>query len=220
MSKTPHTSWWNRLCEGSYRASTRRLVREIEAESPGVYSEMLQDLDTPLEPVFEREVARHLDRGGYRAFVPADTLMPAMLQRFGLESRPASNATSAIPACAATAMPARWPVTAGVPCAATPGLTSAAPSAPTRQPSRGWPTALLDSCQTLATPACRGELRSASPTQRHQPCLGGHAELGIGTLAVGLGGREGDVEFGGGGLEGMAAQQIQAELALALGKRG
>ncbi|MGY6565214.1 MAG: hypothetical protein ACXIU5_10785 [Halomonadaceae bacterium] len=85
MSKTPHTSWWNRLCEGSYRASTRRLVREIEAESPGVYSEMLQDLDTPLEPVFEREVARHLDRGGYRAFVPADTLMPAMLQRFGLE---------------------------------------------------------------------------------------------------------------------------------------
>lgn len=84
MNQTSNSSWWERLCEGSYRATTRRLVREIEAESPGVYSEMLQDLATPLEPAFEREMARHLDQGGYRAFKPADTLMPAMLQRFGL----------------------------------------------------------------------------------------------------------------------------------------
>lgn len=85
MNQAHKTTWWERLCEGSYRATTRRLVREIEAESPKVYSEMLQDLKTPLEPAFEREVARHLDRGGYRAFEPADTLMPAMLQRFGIE---------------------------------------------------------------------------------------------------------------------------------------
>ncbi|PMR74654.1 hypothetical protein C1H69_12385 [Billgrantia endophytica] len=57
----------------------------MEQRSPQVYSEILQDLETPLEPAFEREVARHLDQGGYRAFVPADTLMPAMLQRFGLD---------------------------------------------------------------------------------------------------------------------------------------
>ncbi|QOR37111.1 hypothetical protein HNO52_00285 [Billgrantia diversa] len=85
MNQAPRNSWWNRLCEGSYRASTRRMVREIEAESPQVYSEMLKDLETPLEPTFEREMSRHLDRGGYRAFVPAETLMPAMLQRFGLD---------------------------------------------------------------------------------------------------------------------------------------
>ncbi|UYG03839.1 hypothetical protein OCT51_00345 [Halomonas sp. LR3S48] len=85
MNQAPRNSWWNRLCEGSYRASTRRLVREIEAESPQVYSEMLRDLETPLEPAFEREMARHLDRGGFRAFVPTETLMPVMLQRFGLD---------------------------------------------------------------------------------------------------------------------------------------
>lgn len=85
MSQAAKNTWWNRLCEGSYRASTRRLVRDIEAESPQVYSEMLKDLETPLEPAFEREMARHLDRGGFRAFVPAETLMPTMLQRFGLE---------------------------------------------------------------------------------------------------------------------------------------
>ncbi|MCE9664681.1 hypothetical protein LY622_14665 [Halomonas sp. M5N1S17] len=82
--KSSRSSWWDRLCERTYRATTPRLVREIEAESPGAYSEMLQDLKMPLEPAFEREVARHIDHGGFRAFVPADTLMPAMLQRFGL----------------------------------------------------------------------------------------------------------------------------------------
>ncbi|MGR4066270.1 hypothetical protein [Billgrantia sp. C5P2] len=85
MNQASRNSWWHRLCEGSYRASTRRLVREIETESPQVYSEMLRDLETPLEPAFEREMARHLDRGGFRAFVPAETLMPVMLQRFGLD---------------------------------------------------------------------------------------------------------------------------------------
>lgn len=84
MNQATGKSWWDRLCEGAYRATTPRLVREMEAESPGAYSEMLKDLKTPMEPAFEREVARHLDRGGYRAFVPADTLMPVMLQRFGL----------------------------------------------------------------------------------------------------------------------------------------
>ncbi|MGQ4880756.1 hypothetical protein ACOJCM_19495 [Billgrantia sp. LNSP4103-1] len=93
MSQAAKTSFWERFCEGSYRASTRRLVREIEAKSPSVYSEMLQDLTTPLEPAFEREMARHLDRGGYRAFVPAETLMPAMLQRFGLEASVTQHAS-------------------------------------------------------------------------------------------------------------------------------
>lgn len=85
MNQATRNSWWIRLCESSYRASTRRLVREIEAESPHVYSDMLKDLAMPLEPAFEREMARHLDRGGFRAFVPAETLMPVMLQRFGLD---------------------------------------------------------------------------------------------------------------------------------------
>lgn len=85
MSQTQKTSWWDRCCESAYRATTPRLVREMEQESPKTYSEMLQDLKTPLEPAFERQVARHLDQGGYRAFVPADTLMPVMWQRFGLD---------------------------------------------------------------------------------------------------------------------------------------
>lgn len=85
MNQATKSSWWARLCEGSYRASTPRLVREFEAEAPQVYSDILKDLEMPLEPSFEREMARHLDRGGFRAFVPAETLMPAMLQRFGLE---------------------------------------------------------------------------------------------------------------------------------------
>ena len=41
----------------------------MEQETPRAYSELLKDLKTPLKP----------------AFVPADTLMPAMLQRFGLD---------------------------------------------------------------------------------------------------------------------------------------
>ena len=85
MNQAANITWWQRLCEGSYRANTRRLVREFEAESPQVYSDILKDLETPLEPAFEREMARHLDRGGYRAFVPADTLMPVMLERFDLD---------------------------------------------------------------------------------------------------------------------------------------
>ncbi|EWH00491.1 hypothetical protein [Halomonas sp. BC04] len=83
--KSSRNSWWDRICERTYRATTPRLVREMEQEAPRDYSELLKDLKAPLEPAFEREVARHLDRGGYRAFVPADTLMPAMLQRFGLD---------------------------------------------------------------------------------------------------------------------------------------
>lgn len=85
MNQASKKSWWNRLCEGSYRASTRRLVREIEAEAPQAYSDIINALETPLEPAFEREMARHLDRGGFRAFAPAETLMPVMLKRFGLE---------------------------------------------------------------------------------------------------------------------------------------
>ncbi|MGM0782597.1 MAG: hypothetical protein ACQEUM_00640 [Pseudomonadota bacterium] len=79
------TSWWERFSERCYRSNVVQVAREMQNEAPKVYDELLNDLQTPLESVFEREVARQLDQGAYFAFVPAKTLMPAMMQRFGLD---------------------------------------------------------------------------------------------------------------------------------------
>src|SRR5690554_4529649 len=87
---TPRTDasrqpWWARLSERCYRATTPRLVQDMQHEAAGTYGEMLEDLKTPLDAHFEREMARQLQDGQPFGFVPARTLMPVMMQRFGLQ---------------------------------------------------------------------------------------------------------------------------------------
>ena len=59
----PHQSWWTRLTDRCYRATTPRLVQDIQHEASNTYSQMLEDLSTPLERGFEKEMARQLQRG-------------------------------------------------------------------------------------------------------------------------------------------------------------
>lgn len=87
---TPRTAasrqpWWARLSERCYRATTPRLVQDMQHEASRAYGEMLEDLEAPLDAHFEREVARQLQGGRPSGFKPARTLMPVMLQRFGLQ---------------------------------------------------------------------------------------------------------------------------------------
>lgn len=79
-------SWWTRLSERCYRASAPQLVRDMQHESSGAFDALVKDLEAPLEAGFEREVARQMNQGAYLAFVPAETLMPVMMQRFGLDA--------------------------------------------------------------------------------------------------------------------------------------
>jgi len=82
---TRPSSWWERLTERCYTASTPQLVRDVQHEAGKTYQRLLTDLETPLEPGFEREMARQLGAGQPTSFVPAKTLMPVMMQRFGLQ---------------------------------------------------------------------------------------------------------------------------------------
>ncbi|MGM0693969.1 MAG: hypothetical protein ACQEUN_11285 [Pseudomonadota bacterium] len=83
-SDAARPSWWARLSERCYQATTPGLVRDIQHEAPGTYSEMLEDLTTPLDRRVEQEMARQLQQGQPLGFVPAKVLMPVMMQRFGL----------------------------------------------------------------------------------------------------------------------------------------
>ncbi len=82
---TPTPTWWERLTERCYAASTPQLVRDVQHEAGKTYQTLLTDLQRPLEDGFEREMARQLAAGQPPAFVPAKTLMPVMMQRFGLQ---------------------------------------------------------------------------------------------------------------------------------------
>lgn len=89
-STTPRTPtsrqpWWDRLTERCYRASTPQLVQDMQHEASRTYNEMLEDLDMPLDAHFEGEVARQLQSGQPVGFKQARTLMPVMMQRFGLQ---------------------------------------------------------------------------------------------------------------------------------------
>ena len=79
------TTWWERLTERCYAASTPQLVRDVQHEAGTTYQKLLTDLESPLEPGFEREMARQLGVGQPVTFVPSRTLMPVMMQRFGLQ---------------------------------------------------------------------------------------------------------------------------------------
>ncbi|MBB3184502.1 hypothetical protein FHR95_002075 [Halomonas fontilapidosi] len=82
----PALGWWERLTERCYATSTAQLVRDVQHEAGPTYDALLNDLASPLEPGFEREMARQLASGQPSSFAPAITLMPVMMQRFGLQA--------------------------------------------------------------------------------------------------------------------------------------
>ncbi|MDP3535248.1 MAG: hypothetical protein Q8S08_07645 [Halomonas sp.] len=82
---TDTTSWWERLTERCYLTSTATLARNVKQEAGASYEALIHDLEKPLEPHFEQAVARQLAAVQPAHFRPAETLMPVMMQRFGLE---------------------------------------------------------------------------------------------------------------------------------------
>ena len=88
QSQTRHStqySWYSRLSDLLFDANMPRLVQDMRREAGPTFQSMVRDLNTPMAPAFEREVARTLNRSGSNDLIPAVTLMPAMMERFGLE---------------------------------------------------------------------------------------------------------------------------------------
>jgi|SRR5690554_4348379 len=87
QSQTRHStqySWYSRLNDLLFDANMPRLVQDMRREAGPTFQSMVRDLNTPMAPAFEREVARTLNRSGSNDLIPAVTLMPAMMERFGL----------------------------------------------------------------------------------------------------------------------------------------
>jgi hypothetical protein len=76
--------WLTELQERIFTASMPQVVQSMRHGANVDFRELVRDLDTPMDPAFEREVARTLDRVGQRDLIPSVTLMPEMMQRFGL----------------------------------------------------------------------------------------------------------------------------------------
>jgi hypothetical protein len=79
-------SWRQRLGGVLFDASMARLVQEMRREAGTTFQAMVRDLNTPMAPDFEREVARTLNRAGSEDLIPAVTLLPSMMARFGLSA--------------------------------------------------------------------------------------------------------------------------------------
>lgn len=84
---TDTTSWWERLTERCYATSTTTLARNVKQEAGASYDALISDLERPLEPHFERELAKQLAADQPAHFSPARALMPVMMQRFGLQEK-------------------------------------------------------------------------------------------------------------------------------------
>ncbi|MCL7929221.1 hypothetical protein [Halomonas llamarensis] len=106
QSKAPKSrpSWWERISERCYRASTPTLARGMQNESPDAFQAVVSDITMPLDASFEQEVAKQLAQGTYAGFRPAKSLMPVMVQRFGLvlenlgeEQKPLEDTCNACP---------------------------------------------------------------------------------------------------------------------------
>ncbi|TFH87613.1 hypothetical protein EQG41_05900 [Billgrantia azerbaijanica] len=67
-----------------YHAGERALL-ELKCCAPKALSVLVHDLSQPMGRALEQALARSLDTGEIADFRPADTLMPAMLPRFGLD---------------------------------------------------------------------------------------------------------------------------------------
>lgn len=87
QSQTRHStqhSWYSRLSDLLFDANMPRLVQDMRREAGPTFQTMVRDLDTPMTAAFESEVARTLNSSGKDDLIPAVTLMPAMMERFGL----------------------------------------------------------------------------------------------------------------------------------------
>lgn len=85
QAQTPtNRSWYSRLTDVLFDASAPQLVQNMRREAGPIFRSMVRDLNTPMAAAFEREVARTLNRSGSDDLIPAVTLMPAMMERFGL----------------------------------------------------------------------------------------------------------------------------------------
>ncbi|MDL0433887.1 hypothetical protein QPM17_22350 [Marinobacter sp. TBZ242] len=73
----------NRISDFFYKCYLSKLVLDIQVDSTEAYRKIIQDADFKLEAYFEREVARQLNNGGRWGLIPAETLMPVMMSRFG-----------------------------------------------------------------------------------------------------------------------------------------
>ncbi|WP_299233313.1 hypothetical protein [uncultured Halomonas sp.] len=76
--------WLARLEERLFEASMPQVVQGMRHEANVDFRELVRDLNAPMAPAFEREVSRTLNRGAERDLIPAETLMPEMMVRFGL----------------------------------------------------------------------------------------------------------------------------------------
>jgi hypothetical protein len=84
--QTPRRAWWQPLEAVLEAASMPRVIQEMRRNANSTFQEMVNDLDTPMAPAFEREVARTLNRDGHEDLIPAETLMPPMMARFDLDA--------------------------------------------------------------------------------------------------------------------------------------
>lgn len=85
FSKKP-LKWYDRLSNLFYEASIASHVGRIRAEAPMVFRKMINDIDTPLEPEMENQVARYLRSPYQDEITPSETLMPRMMQKYGISS--------------------------------------------------------------------------------------------------------------------------------------
>lgn len=74
----------NKVSDFFYKIHLSKLLLDMQGESPDAYQKIIQDVDFELEDNFETEVARHMNNGNYSGLIPATTLMPAMMIRFGV----------------------------------------------------------------------------------------------------------------------------------------
>ncbi|MCG6656737.1 hypothetical protein HOP52_02970 [Halomonas campisalis] len=80
-SQNTRTSTW---LERFFEASASQVAREIRSEAPCVYEQLVGDLQTPLTRPFEAAMAKRLANGDMAGLIPARTLMPEMMARFGV----------------------------------------------------------------------------------------------------------------------------------------
>ncbi|MCE8014422.1 hypothetical protein BZY95_03515 [Billgrantia desiderata SP1] len=84
----------HRVSDFFYKNYLSKVVLDIQEGSAETYRKMIQDADFKLEADFEREVARQLSSGGRWGLIPAETLMPVMMSRYGVSRNDFSSTES------------------------------------------------------------------------------------------------------------------------------
>lgn len=78
--------WYDRLANLCYEASIPSLVNHLRVEAPMVFRGMVNDIDNPIAPEIEAEIARYLSSPCQDELKPAVTLMPRMMEKYGISS--------------------------------------------------------------------------------------------------------------------------------------